>query len=65
MMTIEQAQLELEKRKQQINPRYKPGYHLSVPAGWLNDPNGFGVFQGKFHLFYQFHPYDFEIEMAI
>ena len=58
MMTIERAQQEMLKRMQTINPQYKPGYHLSVPAGWHNDPNGFGYFQGKAHLFYQFHPYD-------
>ena len=58
MMTLERAQQELDTRRQKINPRYKPGYHLSVPAGWHNDPNGFGFFEGRFHLFYQFHPYD-------
>lgn len=58
MMTLERAQQELDSRRQQINPRYKPAYHQSVPAGWHNDPNGFGFFGGRFHLFYQFHPYD-------
>lgn len=23
----------------------------------MNDPNGFSFYQGKFHLFYQYHPY--------
>lgn len=58
MMTLKRAQRELDSRRETINPRYKPGYHLSVPAGWHNDPNGFGYFGGKAHLFYQFHPYD-------
>ncbi|MBR6569883.1 MAG: glycoside hydrolase family 32 protein [Clostridia bacterium] len=57
-MTLEHAQQELSRRAPLINRRYKPGYHLSVPAGWLNDPNGFGFYQGRAHLFYQFHPYD-------
>jgi len=57
-MTLERAQQEVDLRRGQINPQYKPGYHLSVPAGWHNDPNGFGYYQGKAHLFYQFHPYD-------
>lgn len=34
-----------------------PLFHVAPPCGWLNDPNGFSVYQGKAHLFYQFHPY--------
>lgn len=55
---LNQAQKKLEDWQQSVNTQYKPKYHLSVPAGWLNDPNGFGFFQGKCHLFYQYHPYD-------
>ena len=49
---------ELERRRLLTNERYRPKFHLSVPAGWLNDPNGFGYFGGQVHLFYQYHPYD-------
>lgn len=38
----------------------KPVFHVTPPAGWLNDPNGFSVYQGKIHLFYQYHPYSTE-----
>ncbi|MBR4040283.1 MAG: glycoside hydrolase family 32 protein [Clostridia bacterium] len=55
---LNQAQKKLASWQPSVNARYKPRYHLSVPAGWLNDPNGFGFFQGKCHLFYQYHPYD-------
>lgn len=55
---LKKAQETLDLKRPQVNPEYKPRYHLSVPAGWLNDPNGFGYFQDKCHLFYQFHPYD-------
>jgi len=58
MMTLDRAQQEMENRRKSVNPQYKPAYHLSVPAGWHNDPNGFGYLGGKYHLFYQFHPYD-------
>ena len=34
-----------------------PVFHVTPPCGWMNDPNGFSVYQGKTHLFYQFHPY--------
>ena len=31
--------------------------HLKAPGNWINDPNGFIYYQGKYHLFYQYHPY--------
>ena len=36
----------------------KPLFHISAPTGWINDPNGFSVYDGKVHLFYQYYPYD-------
>lgn len=31
--------------------------HVKAPGNWINDPNGFIYYQGKYHLFYQYHPY--------
>ena len=42
------------------NPRYRQQFHISTPAGWLNDPNGLCYFKGYYHVFYQFHPYSAE-----
>lgn len=39
------------------NQRYRLGYHITAPAGWINDPNGFCYFKGYYHIFYQHHPY--------
>lgn len=37
-----------------------PIFHVSSPIGWINDPNGFSVYGGMIHLFYQYHPYSCE-----
>lgn len=31
--------------------------HLKAPGNWMNDPNGFIYYQGRYHLFYQHFPY--------
>lgn len=35
----------------------KQSLHLKAPGNWINDPNGFIYYQGKYHLFYQHNPY--------
>lgn len=35
----------------------RPVFHAVPPVGWCNDPNGWSVYQGRYHLFYQYHPY--------
>lgn len=41
-----------------IKKEEKPDFHLSPRIGWMNDPNGFSFYEGKYHLFYQYYPYD-------
>lgn len=47
-----------KKASAEIPKEQRPVYHMSVPTGWMNDPNGFSIFQGKYHLFFQYYPYD-------
>lgn len=43
---------------EQIPSHLRPGFHLSSYVGWMNDPNGFSVYGDRYHLFYQYNPYD-------
>lgn len=31
----------------QTDKNTRPLFHISAPAGWINDPNGFSVYNGK------------------
>lgn len=41
----------------QVNKEELPVFHVTPQVGWMNDPNGFSVYEDKIHLFYQHHPY--------
>lgn len=35
---------------------YRPQFHFSPKAHWMNDPNGMVYHKGIYHLFYQYYP---------
>ena len=37
---LEAYEGEAQNREKKENDPWNPGFHLSPPAGWLNDPNG-------------------------
>lgn len=47
-----------KENEQVIKEEIRPFFHFSTRVGWLNDPNGFSYYDGKYHLFYQYYPYD-------
>ena len=58
MGELSKANAYIAKAKKSVNGKYRLKYHVMPPAGWMNDPNGLIYFNGKYHMYYQFNPYD-------
>lgn len=56
--TLREARKYEETFEKMITEEERPAFHLSTRTGWMNDPNGFSYYQGKYHLFYQYNPYN-------
>ncbi|KAI4441559.1 Sucrose-6-phosphate hydrolase [Schaedlerella arabinosiphila] len=56
--TLREARKYEEASEKMIQKEERPDFHLSVRTGWMNDPNGFSYYKGRYHMFYQYYPYD-------
>jgi len=44
------------KNEEVYQEKYRPQFHYTPEANWLNDPNGMVYYNGEYHLFYQYYP---------
>ena len=54
---LEQAEAGVRKLAETRNDRWYPLFHIASNGGWINDPNGLCHYKGRWHVFYQLHPY--------
>lgn len=54
---LSEARVYEQHMEQFISAEDRPSFHLTPRVGWMNDPNGFSYYRGKYHLFYQYNPY--------
>ncbi|QIL75148.1 glycoside hydrolase family 32 protein [Hymenobacter sp. HDW8] len=43
-------------QRPQATEQYRPKFHFTPKAKWMNDPNGMVYSKGTYHLFYQYYP---------
>lgn len=48
----------IDTHEAKMNLRWYPKFHVAPRCGWCNDPNGVSYFNGEYHLFYQYYPYE-------
>ncbi len=56
--TLREARKYEETVEKSIAKEERPDFHLCSRVGWMNDPNGFCYYNGMYHLFYQYYPYE-------
>lgn len=48
----------LERAAENGNTKWRQLFHIMPKTGWLNDPNGLCRFNGEYHIFFQYSPFD-------
>ena len=46
---LEKARNYETEKQVYVKKTTKPLFHVTAPTGWINDPNGFSVYDGKIH----------------
>ncbi len=58
MITLLQKARDFEKKYLKLTQTDDtPRFHVTGGVGWINDPNGFSLYRGEYHLFFQYYPY--------
>lgn len=53
----ENETMEVNSEPPEYQEPYRPQFHFSPEAHWMNDPNGLVYHNGLYHLFYQYYPH--------
>jgi fructan beta-fructosidase len=56
VVTLGSAQELGSAQAQVYHERWRPQFHFSPKAHWMNDPNGMVFYRGTYHLFFQYYP---------
>lgn len=56
--TLKNARAYEKEEGARIDPFERAAFHLTPYTGWTNDPNGFSYYDGLYHMFYQYYPYE-------
>lgn len=51
---------EMAEKEKVAGGKFREKLHLMPPVGWLNDPNGLCQFNGVYHAFFQYSPFNAE-----
>ena len=57
---VDITEKEMAEKEKVTGGKFREKLHLMPPVGWLNDPNGLCQFNGVYHAFFQYSPFNAE-----